>query len=68
MKGICGGRTDIAKNEDGPLRRTMKGVTSDKGRQAELLALHDDAEGDQQPATDQRVNNIEEHLAVRYGK
>lgn len=57
---------DIAKNEDGPLRRTMKGVAGDKGRQKELLALHDDAEGDQQPATDQRVKNIEEHLAVRY--
>lgn len=57
---------DIAKNEDGPLRRTMKGVAGDKGRQKELLALHDDAEGEQQPATDQRVKNIEEHLAVRY--
>ncbi|KAG1832412.1 hypothetical protein EV424DRAFT_25108 [Suillus variegatus] len=57
---------DIAKNEDGPLRRTMKGVAGDKGRQKELLALRDDAEGDQQPATDQRVKNIEEHLAIRY--
>ncbi|KAG1870242.1 hypothetical protein DFJ58DRAFT_765256 [Suillus subalutaceus] len=57
---------DIAKNEDGPLRRTMKGVAGDKGWQKELLALHDDAEGEQQPATDQRVKNIEEHLAVRY--
>lgn len=59
---------DIAKNEDGPLRRTMKGVAGDKGRQKELLALHDDAEGEHQPATDQRVKNIEEHLAVRYGR
>ncbi|KAG2154364.1 uncharacterized protein EDB93DRAFT_1131789 [Suillus bovinus] len=57
---------DIAKNEDGPLRRTMKGVAGDKGSQKELLALNDDAEGEQQPATDQRVKNIEEHLAVRY--
>lgn len=57
---------DIAKNEDGPLRRTMKGALGDKGRQKELLALHDDAEGEHQPATDQRVKNIEEHLAVRY--
>jgi hypothetical protein len=57
---------DIAKNEDGPLRRTMKGVPGDKGSQKELHALHDDAEGEQQPATDQRVKNIEEHLAVRY--
>ncbi|KAG2366310.1 hypothetical protein BDR07DRAFT_1396691 [Suillus spraguei] len=57
---------DIAKNEDGPLRRTMKGVAGDKGWQKELLALHDDAEGEQQPATDQRVKNIEEHLAIRY--
>lgn len=46
----------------------MKGVAGDKGRQKELLALHDDAEGDQQPATDQRVKNIEEHLAIRYGR
>lgn len=59
---------DIAKNEDGPLRRTMKGVTGEKGEQKELHALRDDAEGNQQPATDQRVKNIEEHLAVRYGR
>jgi len=59
---------DIAKNEDGPLRRTMKGVTDEKGGPKELRALHDEAEGDQQPATDQRVKNIEEHLAVRYGR
>jgi hypothetical protein len=59
---------DIAKNEDGPLRRTMKGVTGEKGGQKELRALHDEAEGHQQPATDERVKNIEEHLAVRYGR
>jgi hypothetical protein len=59
---------DIAKNEDGPLRRTMKGVTGEQGGQKELRALHDEAEGSQQPATDERVKNIEEHLAVRYGR
>ncbi|OAX41126.1 hypothetical protein K503DRAFT_767930 [Rhizopogon vinicolor AM-OR11-026] len=57
---------DIAKNEDGPLRRTMKGVTGERGKQKGLCALHDEAEGDQQPATDQRVKNIEEHFAIRY--
>ncbi|KAH7923142.1 hypothetical protein BV22DRAFT_969056, partial [Leucogyrophana mollusca] len=57
---------DIAKNEDGPLRRTMKGTA--KGKQPPTQAsLSEDALSEDQPAVDERVKNIETHLAVRYG-
>ncbi|KAF8840699.1 hypothetical protein BDN67DRAFT_607528 [Paxillus ammoniavirescens] len=58
---------DIAKNEDGPLRRTMKGVVGQEMRTEEkLVALTDDTPSNHQPAIDERLKNIETHLAVRY--
>ncbi len=46
---------DIAKNEDGPLRRTMKKVEEEKADEAES------------PALSERIANVETHLAVHYG-
>ncbi|PBK74609.1 hypothetical protein ARMSODRAFT_950611 [Armillaria solidipes] len=46
---------DIAKNEDGPLRRTMKKrVSEEKADEAES------------PALSERIVNVETHLAVHY--
>jgi hypothetical protein len=59
---------DIAKNEDGPLRRTIKGAVGKEMRAEEkLVALSDDSPSNHQPAIDERLKNIETHLAVRYG-
>ncbi|KAG6335698.1 hypothetical protein ID866_3404 [Astraeus odoratus] len=56
---------DIAKNEDGPLRRTMKGGNKEE-IPGTLVALSDSSESKDQPAIDERLKNIETHLAVRY--
>lgn len=56
---------DIAKNEDGPLRRTVQGVNR-KEAQEKLVALSDGSESKDHPAFDERLKNIEAHLAVRY--
>lgn len=79
---------DIAKNEDGPLRRTMrkrsettlpnpskgKGkqkiqpakldspIKSEPGNDDDLLTAQ------RHPGLDERLSNIETHLAVRYGE
>lgn len=59
---------DIAKNEDGPLRRTVKGPDGKEVQAKEKLrALTDDTPSDLQPAIDERLKNIESHVAVRYG-
>ena len=67
---------DIAKNEDGPLRRTMKtGVseaeTPSTVRERSMANANDEAHGSpsaaRYPALDERLHNIEAHLAVRYG-
>ncbi|CAL1706400.1 unnamed protein product [Somion occarium] len=62
---------DIAKNEDGPLRKTMK--TSHEGSAPSLSkprpATQDEAAAptsERYPALDERVKNIETHAAVRY--
>ncbi|KIL57847.1 hypothetical protein M378DRAFT_188368 [Amanita muscaria Koide BX008] len=79
---------DIAKNEDGPLKRTMKDVgttiipmagqapTQGEGRQpsATRMSVSGTADGDvatvltadRYPALDERISNIEKHIAVRY--
>ncbi|KAH7888927.1 hypothetical protein F5I97DRAFT_766769 [Phlebopus sp. FC_14] len=57
---------DIAKNEDGPLRRTMKGADAKQEKEEKLTALSEDAESVWQPALDERLKSIETHLAVRY--
>lgn len=66
---------DIAKNEDGPLRRTLKsGVpvnavsapsTSKAGANG---AVDDVPSASGYPALDERLQNIEKHLAIRYGE
>ena len=60
---------DIAKNEDGPLRRTMKGsglqnddTDFNKGNQN-----ISGENADRHPGLAERLGNIETHLAVRYG-
>lgn len=83
---------DIAKNEDGPLRRTMKiqresgtigndaSSSSIKGKQkaqtaktepdvkAERPEYEADLTSDRHSGLDERLVNVETHLAVRYGK
>jgi hypothetical protein len=65
---------DIARNEEGPLRRTVKlGSTSQhdsnsKGKQRQTAAAEDRLTREQHPGLDERLVNIETHLAVRYGK
>lgn len=60
---------DIAKNEEGPLRKTVK----PEGR-PETLDVPDSLKEEEgllsskHPALDGRLNDIETHLAVRYGK
>ncbi|KAF8622326.1 hypothetical protein AX15_007108 [Amanita polypyramis BW_CC] len=70
---------DIAKNEDGPLKRTMKAAetrTSDQliEKVKSLAAFPAGTEEDvvmsltpeRHPGFDERLSNIEKHLAVRY--
>jgi hypothetical protein len=66
---------DIAKNEEGPLRRTVKaGIgfqdignsKNSKGKQRK--SSHDELSREQHPGLDERLVNMETHLAVRYGK
>lgn len=59
---------DIAKNEDGPLRRTVKGPDGKEVQAKEKLGpLTHDAPSELQPAIDERLKNMESHVAVRYG-
>lgn len=59
---------DIARNEDGPLRRTVKVPDGKEAQgQEKLVALTNDTPSELQPAIDQRLKNIESHVAVRYG-
>ena len=55
-------RYDIAKNEEGPLRRTIR--TSDHGHVAGVKGKEKTTPD---VATDERLSNIESHLAIRYG-
>ncbi|CCL98711.1 uncharacterized protein FIBRA_00715 [Fibroporia radiculosa] len=59
---------DIAKNEDGPLRRTMKSEfpkdVNEAHRQEHGSGGCIDVE--QYPALDERIRNIESHAAIRY--
>jgi hypothetical protein len=73
---------DIAKNEEGPLSRTVKlpePVKSAKGKQkakdseshmdtkVSFWQSEEDITSDRHPGLDERLSNIESHLAVRYG-
>ncbi len=57
---------DIAKNEDGPLRRTMK----DFHAEAQQATVTSSATKDAQihPGLDDRLKTVETHLAIRYGE
>lgn len=59
---------DIAKNEDGPLRKTLQDrketPTAASGRGPEQSYIR----ASRIPGLDERLLNIEAHLAVRYGQ
>ncbi|EGO29442.1 hypothetical protein SERLADRAFT_378308, partial [Serpula lacrymans var. lacrymans S7.9] len=62
---------DIAKNEEGPLRRTMKAASAPAttGRQQTQPitgTLSEEYLSERHPGLDERLKNIETHLAVRY--
>ncbi|KAE9407086.1 hypothetical protein BT96DRAFT_851083 [Gymnopus androsaceus JB14] len=73
---------DIAKNEDGPLRRTMRNrapsgplemtatpspsTSTAKGKAKAALLPKNDVSSDRHPGLDERLTNIESHLSVRY--
>ncbi|KAI0645795.1 hypothetical protein C8Q79DRAFT_1071341 [Trametes meyenii] len=67
---------DIAKNEDGPLRRTLKSETVDESSGASGSTTHapsgstndsnDCPSAGRYPALDERLQDIEKHLAIRY--
>jgi len=73
---------DIAKNEEGPLSRTVrlsepeknpkrKQKTQDPESRTDakvgFTQSQDDLTSDRHPGLDERLSNIENHLAVRYG-
>ena len=72
---------DIAKNEDGPLRRTMKASAMHGTDPAQPTAPVKDSSHynrsapsaedfpsvERYPALDERLKNVEKHFAVRYG-
>lgn len=67
---------DIAKNEEGPLRRTTNAPATDIKGQEKAKDARSDARTDGQEsvtteiytALDERLRNLETHLAVRYGR
>ena len=67
---------DVAKNEEGPLRRTMKNeapkANGEGGDKARLVVTPPDGEDgwtkERSHAFDERITNIETHLPVRYGE
>lgn len=72
---------DIAKNEEGPLSRTVKLLEPSKAKGKQKARgsdsrMHtkvgfgqsqDDLTSDRHPGLDERLSNIEKHLAIRYG-
>ena len=72
---------DIAKNEDGPLRRTMKAgampgtdpaqptapVKDNSHYNRSAPSAEDFPSVERYPALDERLKNVEKHFAVRYG-
>ncbi|KAJ8518603.1 hypothetical protein ONZ45_g4363 [Pleurotus djamor] len=56
---------DIAKNEDGPLRRTMQAQVQ-SAEPPNANATTSKSEAQQRPGLDDRLRNIETHLAIRY--
>ena len=60
---------DIAKNEDGPLRRTLRSTVPEEAKQepSSTSSSRPDITAERHPGLDERLRNIETHLAVRYG-
>jgi hypothetical protein len=70
---------DVAKNEDGPLRKTVAPRTAGSGTstqvketasggRGQLADSKDDVSAERYPGLDERIRNIEAHVAIRYGK
>lgn len=61
---------DIAKNEEGPLRRTLKvEMKNGNNRPADRTIEGDHSvTASRHPGLDERLKNLETHLAMRYGK
>lgn len=63
---------DIAKNEDGPLRKTMKASmttnTSDTQTFQRTSSPVDVPTKERYPALDERIKDIETHVSVKYGE
>jgi hypothetical protein len=65
---------DIAKNDDGPLRRTVRAAAAaaeeGKGEDPALpapIAREPAPTAQRHPGLDERLRNVEAHFAVRYG-
>jgi hypothetical protein len=61
---------DIAKNEDGPLRRTIKVEVKNEGNRPADKTIEggDSATASRHPGLDERLKKLETHLTMRYGK
>ena len=61
---------DVAKNEEGPLRRTLKvEMKNESNRPTDKTSEGDHAvTANRHPGLDERLKNLETHLAMRYGK
>ena len=61
---------DIAKNEEGPLRRTLKvEMKNENNRPADKTIEGDySVTTSRHPGLDERLKNLETHLAMRYGR
>ena len=61
---------DIAKNEEGPLRRTLKvEMKNENNRSADKTVEGDHSvTAGRHPGLDERLKILETHLAMRYGK
>lgn len=65
---------DIAKNEEGPLRRTVKvGMTfqdglDSKGKQPQTAADDGSLGKERYSGVDERLLNLETHVSIRYGE
>ena len=60
---------DIAKNEDGPLRRTLKVEMKNENNHPADKTVEGGhlATASRHPGLDERLKNLEAHLAIRYG-
>lgn len=61
---------DVAKNEEGPLRRTLKvEMKNESNHPADKTSEGDHAvTANRHPGLDETLKNLETHLAMRYGK